>query len=154
MAEETEWMLIQLDEKMCKRQGMPSKLPVPRSEFEGLAEAGLNIEKVRKWIKEFLTNSEPGKSGVWRTQNHAMVVALEGFCDKAPMWEKSQKAFAEGDYEKAIAALKRIITMDPEDHSAKMNLASALANAKDYPGALKLFTQIRKTYEGDPDFHV
>ncbi|EYF07565.1 tetratricopeptide repeat protein [Chondromyces apiculatus] len=154
MAEQDDWLLIGLDEKMARRQGLPPKLPVPKGEFEGLAEKGLSIDNARKWIKDFLANSEPGKSGVWRKQNSNVVSSLEAFIDKAPLWEKSQKAFAENDYEKALSALKRITTMDPEDHAAKLNLASAQANQRDFQAALKNFKAIRKTFEGDPDFHV
>lgn len=154
MSDEGEWMLIGLDEKMARRQGLPLRLPVPRGEFEGMAEKGLGIDAARKWIKDFLTNSEAGKSGVWRKQNSALVSSLEAFIDKAPLWERAQKAFAENDYEKAISTLKRITTMDPEDHAARLNLASAQANMRDFPAALKSFQAIRKTFEGDPEFHV
>ena len=154
MTEEVEWVLIGLDEKMSRRQGIPARLPVPKTEFEGLAEKGLSMEVARTWIKDFLANSEPGKSGVWRKQNSQLVSSFEGFLDKAPMWEKAQKAFAENDYEKAISTLKRIATMDPEDHAARLNLASALANKGDMPGALKAFKAIYKTFEGDAEFHV
>ena len=149
-----DWVLMGLDEKLARRQGLPARIPVPKAEFEGLAEKGLNIELARKWIKEFLTNSEPGKSGEWRRRNSQMVGALEAFIDKAPLWERAQKAFTEKDYEKAISAMKRIAGMDPEDHAVRLNLASALANASDYPGALKQFQSIKKTFEGDADYHV
>jgi tetratricopeptide (TPR) repeat protein len=154
MSEEIEWMQIGLDEKMSRRQGLPARIPVPKAEFEGLAEKGLSIDRCRAWIKDFLTNSEAGKSGVWRKKNSAMVASLEGFLDKMPIWEKAQKAFNEQDFEKAVTYLKRISTMDAEDHAAKLNLASALANLGDHKGALKAFQSIRKTFEGDPDYHV
>lgn len=151
---EKEWMLIGLDEKTARRQGLPDRIPVPKDEFESLADKGLPADVARKWIKDFLDNSEPGKSGVWRKQNHQLVVKLEGFLDKAPLWDKAQKGFQENDFEKAITALKRIVTMDADDHSARYNLASALANKRDYEGALKHFVAIKKTYDDDPDFHV
>ena len=154
MADETEWMLIGLDEKMARRQGIPARLPVPKQAFEGLAEKGLSVDVTRTWIKDFLTNSEPGKSGAWRKQNAQVVSALEAFLDKAPLWERAQKAFGENDYEKAISALKRITTMDAEDHAARLNLASAQANMGDHAAALKSFNAVKKTFEGDADFHV
>jgi tetratricopeptide (TPR) repeat protein len=154
MSEEGDWVMIGLDQKMSRRQGIPAQLPVPRAEFEGLAEKGLNIDKARAWIKDFLNNSEAGKSGVWRKKNSAVVGALEAFLDKTPLWEKSQAAFAANDYEKAIASLKRIAAMDQDDHAARLNLASAYANMRDFPQALKAFKDIRKTFEGDPDYHV
>ena len=154
MSDEGDWMLMALDEKMARRQGIPAKIAVPKSEFEGLADKGLSIDLARKWAKDFLTNSEPGKSGPWRKKNSVIVGALESFLDKMPVWEKAQKAFAENDYERAITALKRITSMDAEDHAAKLNLASALANTQDFAGALKQFNSIRKTFEGDADFHI
>lgn len=149
-----DWVMISLDEKMARKQGLPAQMPVPKGEFEGLAEKGLNIDLSRKWIKAFLTTSDAGKSGEWRKKNSKIVTALEAFLDKAPLWERAQKGFAESDYEKAISALKRIATMDTEDHAARLNLASALANTGDYPGALKHFKEIRRTFEGDADYHV
>ncbi|CAN93181.1 hypothetical protein sce3022 [Sorangium cellulosum So ce56] len=154
MSEQSDWVLIGLDETTARRQGIPARMPVPRGEFEGLADKGLSIDAARKWIKDFLTNSEPGKSGVWRKQNSTLVSQFEAFLDKAPVWERAQKAFGERDYEKAISALKRIITMDPDDHAARLNLASAQANMGDHPAALKSFQAIRKTFQGDADYHV
>lgn len=154
MSDEGDWVLIGLDEKMSRRQGIPARMPVPRKEFEGLAEKGLSIDLARKWIKDFLTNSPAGKDGNWRKKNSQIVAGLEAFLDKAPLWERAQKAFAENDYEKAISSLKRISSMDPEDHAARLNLASAYANTGDHPQALKAFQGIRKTFEGDAEFHV
>lgn len=154
MSDEAEWMQIGLDEKMARRQGLPARIPVPKKDFEGLAEKGLSIDHARKWVKDFLTNSPAGKDGAWRKKNSQMVAALEAFLDKAPLWERAQKAFAENDYEKAMGALKRIASMDPDDHAARLNMASAQANAGDFAGALKSFKGIRKTFEGDADFHV
>lgn len=149
-----DWVMIGLDEKTARRQGLPGQIPVPKAEFEGLADKGLGVELARRWIKDFLTNSEAGKSGDWRKKNSKIVGALEAFLDKAPLWDRAQKAFSENDYEKAISALKRIATMDGEDHAARLNLASAQANMGDHAGALKSFQQIRKTFEGDADYHV
>jgi tetratricopeptide (TPR) repeat protein len=154
MGADTEWILIGLEDKVAKRQGLPDRIPVPKTEFESLADKGLPADVARKWVKDFLDNSEPGKSGVWRKQNHALVLKLEGFLDKAPLWDKAQKGFAEGDYEKAMTALKRIIAMDADDHSARLNLASALANRREFDAALKHFVAIQKTYADDAEFHV
>jgi tetratricopeptide (TPR) repeat protein len=149
-----EWVWLGLDEKMARRQGMPAKIPVPKEEFEGIADKGLAVDATRKWIKQFLTSSEAGKSGAWRKKNGQIVAALEVFLDKAPLWERAQKAFADNDYEKALSTLKRITSMDPDDHAARLNLASAQANARDYPTALKSFNAVRKTFQGDADYHV
>jgi tetratricopeptide (TPR) repeat protein len=149
-----EWVFINLDESMAKRQGLPTQLPVPKDKFEALAEAGLQANDARKWVSDFLNNTEIGKNNAWRKKNSAMVVAWEAFVDKGPLWERAQKAFAEGDFEKAIAALKKITVLDDNDHSAKLNLASALANKGEYEAALKHFKKIHATYAGDAEFHV
>jgi tetratricopeptide (TPR) repeat protein len=154
MSDEGEWILIGLDEKMARRQGMPARLPVPRKDFEGLADKGLAVDSARAWIKDFLTNSEAGKSGAWRKKNAQVVASLEAFLDKAPLWERAQKAFGESDWAKAMSALKRITAMDADDHAARLNLASAQANVGDHAAALKSFQAIKKTFEGDADFHV
>src|SRR6185295_16824794 len=119
-----DWVLIGLDVKLARRQGLPAQIPVPKAEFEGLADKGLNLELARKWIKDFLENSEPGKSGEWRKKNTKVVGALEVFVDKMPLWERAQKAFAANEFDKAISSLKRITTMDGDDDAARLNLAS------------------------------
>jgi tetratricopeptide (TPR) repeat protein len=157
MSEESggnEWMMIGLDEKISRRQGLPQQIPVPKADFEGMAEKGLSIDRARKWVKDFLATSPAGQDATWRRRNSGLVSTLEAFVDNAALWEKAQKAFAENDYEKAIGVLKRITIMNSEDHAAKLNLASAQANVGDYEGALKNFKAIRKTFEGDADFHV
>ena len=151
---EDEWVVIGLDAKISRRQGMPAQLPIPKSEFEGLADKGLSIDNARKWIKAFLNDSPMGKDGNWRKKNSQLVSSLEVFLDKAPLLERAQKGFEEKDFEKAASALKRIGSMDPDDHSSRLNLGAALVNLRDYAGALKAFQQIRKTYEGDADYHV
>jgi tetratricopeptide (TPR) repeat protein len=154
MSEGTEWLLINLDEKMAKRQGMPPQIPVPKEEFEGLADKGLPAASARKWVSDFLNNSEVGKNSAWRKKNQKLVVAMEAFLDKGPLLEKAGKAFAANDFDTATKTLKRITVLDDDDHSAKLNLASAYANQGTYDQALKLFKAIRPTYEGDADFHV
>src|SRR5262249_4112706 len=133
------WLLIGMDEKMARRQGMPQQLPVPKDEFEGLADKGLSIEKARKWVKDFLTTSPARQNGTWRRRNSGLVTALEAFIDNAPLWEKAQKGFNENDFAAAISALKKITIMNADDHAAKMNLASAYANIGDFENALKNF---------------
>ncbi|MFT3770879.1 MAG: tetratricopeptide repeat protein [Minicystis sp.] len=148
------WLMIGMDPKMARRQGLPQQIPVPKAEFEGLAEKGLNIELARKWVKGFLTESPAGQDGTWRRRNSGLVTQLEGFIDNAALWEKAQKAFATDDYAAAISVLKKITIMNADDHAAKLNLASALANTGDFDGALKNFKAIRESFEGDPDYHV
>jgi tetratricopeptide (TPR) repeat protein len=149
-----EWMLMNLDEKMARRQGMPFRVPVPKEEFEGLADKGLPPDQLREWIQDFLTNSPPGKDGNWRRRNAELVSQMEGFVDKTPLWEKAQKMFQENDFEKALKTLRRITVMCPEDHAAKMNYASALANRGEHDKAMKTFKQIRDTFKGEADFHL
>jgi len=154
MSKDEEWVMIALDPKMSRRQGMPPQLPIPKSEFEGLADKGLSIDNARKWIKSFLNDSPAGKDGNWRKKNSQLVSALEVFLDKAPLLDRAQKGFAENDFEKALSALKRIASMDPDDHAARLNLASAQTGLRDYPAALKTYQSIRKSFEGDADYHV
>lgn len=152
--EEQEWMLLPLDAKMARRQGMPLKVPVPKEEFEGLADDGLSGDKLIGWIKGFLENAPVAKDGNWRRRNSEIVSQLEGFVDKQPLWEKAQKLFAQNDFEKALKTLKRITIMMPEDHAAKMNYANALANQGQHDKAFKQLRQIKETFTGEPEYHV
>ena len=154
MSEGDEWLLINFDDIVAKRQGLPPQIPVPKAKFEGLADKGLPAKEARAWCSDFLNNSEIGKNGAWRKKNREVVVAMEQFIDCGPLWDKAQKAFAENDMEKAISTLKKITVQAEGDHSAKLNLASAYANTGQYDNALKYFKQIAATYKGDAEFHV
>ncbi|MBI4957483.1 MAG: tetratricopeptide repeat protein, partial [Myxococcales bacterium] len=151
---EREWVMIALDEKVARRQGMPKELPVPKDEFEKMADKGLNPEIVVAWIKDFLTNSPMGQSGEWRRRQVNFVNAAEAYVDKQPLYKKAQEAFAKNDYEGAIKALKKITILDDRDDSAKLNLASAHANKGEHDKALKLLKQVEKTFADDPDYHM
>ncbi|MEM9691499.1 MAG: tetratricopeptide repeat protein [Myxococcota bacterium] len=151
---EREWVMVPLDEKIARRQGIPRQVPVPKSDFEGLADEGLSQDKLVGWIKDFMENAPVAKDGNWRRRNSELVSQLEGYVDKLPLWDKAQALFAENNYEKALKTLKRITVMMPDDHAARMNYASALANQGDYDKAFKQLRQIRDTFEGEADFHV
>ena len=148
-----EWVMIGMDPKLARKQGMPTQLPIPKTEFENLAEKGLQVEQARAWTKAFMA-SDFGQNAQWRKKNNQLAAQLDGFVDKGPIWEKAQKAFQERDFAKAVTTLKRIVTMDADDHMALYNLGNAQANTSDYPGALKSFKKVRDTFLGDPDFHV
>ena len=151
--QEVEWVMIGLDAKVARKQGMPTQVPIPKTEFEGLAEKGLNIDQTRAWAKAFMAG-EVGQNDAWRKKNNQLAAQLDAFVDKGPIWEKAQKAFQERDFAKAVTVLKRITTMDADDHMALFNMASAQANSSDYAGALKSFKKVRDTFAGDPDFHT
>jgi tetratricopeptide (TPR) repeat protein len=145
-------MLISLDEKLAKRQGVPPRVPVPKSEMDGLAEKGMGIESMRRWSSSFI-GSAP-KDTAWRTENAALLASLEAFIAKTELWTKAQSAFAANDYKKAISTLRMITSVDPNDHAAKMNLGNALANQGDQAGAMKQFEAVKDTFSGDADYHV
>lgn len=148
-----EWVLIALDEILAKRQGLPTQVPVPKAEFEGLAEKGLPIANVRKWVTAFM-GSPLARSGQWRSANGALAARLQAFTGKAEFWERAQKAFEKNDFPGAIAALRMVTRVDANDHAAKMNLASALANTGAHADALKIYEEITPTFVGDADFFV
>ena len=146
--------MLTLDETMARRQGLPFKIPVPEAEFVALTDEGLKADKLEGWIKDFLANAPVAKDGNWRRRNSEIVSQLEGFVDKKPLWEKAQRLFDEGDFEKATKTLKRITIMMPDDHAAKMNYANALANQGQHDKAYKQLRQIKDTFKGEPDYHV
>ncbi len=147
-----EWVLISLDEKLAKRQGVPPRVPVPKSEFEGLANKGMGIDAMRKWSSSFISSAP--KDTAWRTENAALMVSLEAFISKQELWAKAQQAFAANDYKRAMSTLRMITSVDPNDHAARMNLGNACANTGDTAKALEHFTAVRETFSGDADFHM
>ncbi len=145
-----EWAYVKLEENVAKRNGMPMQIPVPKEEFEGLADKGLDGARVRKWIGEFMKEV----SGSWRQQNNELASRYDAFLAKGMHWDKAQKAFQKGDSEGAIKALKMIARVDKDDAAARMNLAMALAASGQYPEALETFKAIEDVAKGDPDYHV
>jgi tetratricopeptide (TPR) repeat protein len=154
MRGESEWVLVGLDERMARQQGLPACLPMPRGALAELAGASLDLEHARAWIKAFLASGELDRSGPLREKGAAIVADLEAFLDKGPLWDEARRAFTEGAYDRASDALKHIVTIDPEDHAARLNLASAQANLGDHASALKALQVIKRTFDGDADYHV
>jgi tetratricopeptide (TPR) repeat protein len=150
MSDAGEWLLVGLEEKMARRQGVPARIPVPKGEFEGIAEKGLNPVDLKKWITSFLQIAPSS----WRSQEPDLAKAFDRYLSKVDLWTKAQNAFSKQDFKTAISTLKLVSNLDPDDHASKMNLASALASTGDAPGALKLLGAIRPTFEGEPDYHV
>jgi tetratricopeptide (TPR) repeat protein len=149
MSDAVEWLLVGLEEKLARRQGIPSKVPVPKGDFESLAETGLDPDRLKKWLTAFLAATPPQ----WRTENPDLAKSYDRYLSKVDLWAKAQGAFAKEDFKTAISTLKLIGNLDPDDHAAKMNLGSALASTGDHAGAVKLLESIRPTFEGEADFH-
>ena len=149
MSDAGEWLLVGLEEKIARRQGVPAKIPVPKGEFEGMAESGLNPAQLKKWITSFL-GIAPAQ---WRAENMELAKSFDRYLSKVDLWTKAQAAFAKEDFKTAISTLKLITNLDPDDHAAKMNLGSTLASTGDHAGAMKLLASIRPTFEGEADYH-
>jgi tetratricopeptide (TPR) repeat protein len=149
-----DWVLISLDEKLARKQGVPAKIPVPKGEFESLADKGMSIDQMRTWVQKFTTTSPAMHNANWRTQNAALARSLEVFIAKKDSWAKAQDAFAKSDFKTAIGSLRMLSNIDPNDHCAKLNLATALGGSGDHAGALALLDQIGETWADDAEYHV
>lgn len=149
-ASDAEWLLITLDDKLARRQGVPPRVPVPKGDFEGIAERGLETGRLKTWITAFLGIVPPR----WRTENVALAASFDRFVSKVDLWNRAQSAFASNDFTTAISTLKLVCRLDPDDHAAKMNLGSALASTGDHAAALKELEAIRATFEGEADYHT
>src|SRR5262249_24805022 len=103
MIDSGDWVLISLDERLARRQGVPTRDPVPRAEFEGLATGGLGIDAMRRWSGQFIASAP--KDTASRTENGALLTSLEAFIGKSELWAKAQQAFAANDYKRAISTL-------------------------------------------------
>lgn len=145
-----EWMVISLEEKMARRHGTPTQVPVPKAELDTLAEKGLQIEQARRWVSEFLSKAPSS----FRIENGALAAKWDIFLAKAQNWQRAEKAFAAAKWDDAIAALGMVARIDKDDHAAKLNLAMAHANARQPDKALQRLEEIAATYEGDPDYHI
>lgn len=145
-------MVISLDEKLARRQGVPPRVPVPRAELDTLADKGMGIDAMRRWASQFIAGAP--KDGAWRTENAALLASLETFISKSELWMKAQQAFAANDFKRAISTLRMIASVDPNDHAAKLNLGNAYANTGDHTRALEHFEAVRETFSGDADYHL
>lgn len=146
----TGWMVITLEDKIARRQGVPAVIPVPKAELETIAEKGLGLDRVKAWVTAFLKAAPPS----WRAQNAPLAKRYDAFLSKLDMWKKGQAAFEKRDYPAAIASFKLIGNVDKEDHAAKLNLAASLSNTGDFTTALGHLESIRATFEGEADYHV
>jgi tetratricopeptide (TPR) repeat protein len=149
-----DWMLISLDEKLAKKQGVPARVPVPKGEFESLADKGMTVDQMRGWVHKFITTSPAMHNAGWRTQNAALARSFEVFVAKKDGWAKAQDAFSKNDFKTAIGALRMISNIDPNDHCARLNLASALASSGDAAAAVTQLDAITETWADEADFHV
>jgi len=149
-----DWVLISLDEKLAKKQGVPARIPVPKGEFESLADKGMTIDQMRGWVHKFITTSPAMHNASWRTENAQLARSLEVFVAKKDGWAKAQAAFGKNDFKSAVGALRMISNIDPNDHCAKLNLASALASSGDAAAAITTLDSIADTWNDDADFHV
>jgi tetratricopeptide (TPR) repeat protein len=149
-----DWMVITLDEKLARKQGVPARIPVPKAEFESLADKGMTVDQMRGWVSKFITTSPAMHNANWRTQNAALARSFEVFVAKKDGWAKAQDAFGKSDFKSAIGALRMISNIDPNDHCARLNLAAALASTGDHAGALAQLDAIVDTWSDDADFHV
>lgn len=145
-----EWVLIELDEKVSRMNGLPRRVPAPKAEFESIAESGFAIPRLKKWISAFLTAAP----SAWRSQNADLAKSYDRFIAKADFWERGLAALSKRDVAGAIAAFKMIASVDPDDHAARLNLGLAYAQSGDATLAKKAFEAVRTSYEGDPDYHV
>jgi tetratricopeptide (TPR) repeat protein len=152
MSEQGEWMLITMDEKRARRQGVPVQLPVRKSELDGIADKGMTLDQIRKWIRDFL--AQAGRAPSWRNENAALAKSLEAFVGKTELLARAEQAFAKSDFVKAISTLRMVASVDPDDHATKMNLGLALANTGDNAGALVQLDAIRPTFTGEADYHL
>ena len=85
-----DWLLISLDEKLAKKQGVPARIPVPKGEFESLADKGMTVDQMRAWVSKFITTSPAMHNANWRTQNAALARSFEVFVAKKDSWAKAQ----------------------------------------------------------------
>ena len=125
-----DWVLISLDEKLAKRQGVRRACRY-RGEFEGLCERGMGSRRCGGPVVPL----ERPKDTAWRTENSVARGEPRGVHLEAGLWAKAQKAFAANDFKRAstlpqIAVSIRTITR------VRMNLGNAYANTGDHAKAL------------------
>src|ERR1700722_4831646 len=99
-----DWLLIGLDEKLAKKQGVPARIPVPKGEFESLADKGMTVDQMRGGVSKFIPPATHNAN--WRTENAALARAFEVFVAKKDGWAKAQAAFGKNDFKTAVSSLR------------------------------------------------
>ena len=122
---------------------------VPKGEFESLADKGMTVDQMRGWVSKFITTSPAMHNANWRTQNAALARSFEVFVAKKDSWAKAQDAFGKNDFKSAVGALRMISNIDPNDHCAKLNLASALSSSGDHAAAIAMLDSVTETWAGE-----
>src|SRR5271155_4207386 len=115
MTAPADWILITMEEKRARRQGVPARLPVPKSELETISTKGMTLDQIRRWIREFLALA--GRAPAWRRENAALGKSLDAFVAKTELLTRAEQAFARSDFKGAISTLRMVTSVDPEDHA-------------------------------------
>lgn len=149
-----EWVLVGLDAKVANKRGVPVRIPVPTAELETIGDKGMTVDAIRGWIARFMASTSGTSAPAWRAENAALVKSFEAFVGKKDVWAKAQDAFGRRDFKTAIGSLRMIAAIDPGDHAARLNLASALSSEGDHAGALAQLDAIAATWSDEAEFHV
>ena len=149
-----EWVLVGLDAKIANKRGVPVRIPVPTAELESIGDKGMSVEAIRGWISRFMATAPAMSAAAWRAENAALVKSFEAFVGKKDVWNKAQDAFGRRDFKTAIGSLRMISAIDPGDHAARLNLATALSSEGDHAGALTHLDAIAATWGDEAEFHV
>jgi tetratricopeptide (TPR) repeat protein len=144
-----EWALLDLEERVARRHGMPRRLPLPVKEAEKVSKEGLSATRVRANIQTFLQHA----SSAWRLENAALAKSFDGFIGKGAFVERAEQASRRNDVAGVVGALQMVCRLDPEDHGARLNLATAKVQSGNAAEALRDLTAIADTFAGDAEFH-
>jgi tetratricopeptide (TPR) repeat protein len=144
-----EWALLDLDERVARQHGMPRRVPLPVKEAEKVSKEGLSSTRVRAHIQTFLQHTPSS----WRTENAALAKAFDGFVGKGPFLDRAEQASRRNDVAGVISALQMVCRLDPEDHGARLNMATARVQSGNAAEALRDLAAIAATFAGDPEFH-
>ena len=82
-----EWALLDLEERVARRHGMPRRVPLPVKEAEKVTKEGLSASRVRVHIQTFLSAT----SAEWRTQNAALAKSYDAFLNRADFRELGKR---------------------------------------------------------------
>jgi tetratricopeptide (TPR) repeat protein len=144
-----EWALLDLEERVARRHGMPRRVPLPMKEAEKVSKEGLSASRVRAHIQTFLSST----SAEWRTQNAPLAKSYDAFLAKGPFVDRAEQAARKNDTAGVVGALQMVSRLDPDDHGARLNIATAKVQAGDAAGALRELSAIAETFAGDAEFH-
>lgn len=133
------WILLDLDPLAAARTGLPEQVAVP-ADVDASAASPADLAR----FGELFADAEP---------DHPLAPELRRLAAKERQRAAAADALAERRWDAALAALGRLLDLDPQDAPALLNRAAALRETGDAAGALADLDAVGRVFGDVPLYH-